>query len=145
MSRSSTIDDLKDDRVPSCLYWSENDVADWIEQLGFPCYRNCFLTNMVNGRKLIKVDASALPRLGITDFDHIKLIAKSIREMLNIEDPDWSRSISRAPRNELGMYIECKSATGEKMDNMTFKQFTLKHEGVIWQPPLANMCLCLPH
>jgi len=36
---SSAVDDLKDGRVPSCLYWTTEQVADWIEELGFPYYR----------------------------------------------------------------------------------------------------------
>ena len=34
-----TVTDLKDERVPPCLYWSIEQVADWVEQLGFPHYR----------------------------------------------------------------------------------------------------------
>lgn len=36
---ASAVDDLKDERVPPCLYWSVDQVADWIEELGFPYYR----------------------------------------------------------------------------------------------------------
>ena len=36
---AATIEDLKDERVPSCLTWSYEEVADWIEELGFPYYR----------------------------------------------------------------------------------------------------------
>lgn len=34
----SAIEDLKDDNVPPCLYWSVEKVAEWIEKLGFPNY-----------------------------------------------------------------------------------------------------------
>ena len=36
---ASAVEDLKDERVPPSLYWSVNQVADWIEELGFPYYR----------------------------------------------------------------------------------------------------------
>ena len=36
---SSTVEDLKDERVPPCLYWTVDQVADWVENLGFPYYR----------------------------------------------------------------------------------------------------------
>ena len=36
---ASAIDDLKDERVPPSLYWTVDQVADWIEELGFPDYR----------------------------------------------------------------------------------------------------------
>ncbi|XP_064625793.1 sterile alpha motif domain-containing protein 15-like [Lineus longissimus] len=142
---SAKIKDIRDERVPECLHWSCEDVANWVEELGFPYYRDCFLTNLVNGRKLIQVDASALPRLGITDFEHIKVISKGIRDLLYIEEPDWSRRIGLPPRENIGMYLETKSRTGERSDDMTFTSYLLKHEGVIWQPPLANHCLILPH
>ena len=34
-----TITDLKDPRVPSCLAWTVQQVADWMEEIGFPDYR----------------------------------------------------------------------------------------------------------
>ena len=39
---ASAVDDLKDERVPPCLYWTVEQVADWIEELGFPYYRVIF-------------------------------------------------------------------------------------------------------
>lgn len=35
----SAIEDLKDDKVPPCLYWSVEKVEEWIEKLGFPNYK----------------------------------------------------------------------------------------------------------
>lgn len=35
----SAVEDLKDERVPPCLYWNVEQVADWIEDIGFPDYR----------------------------------------------------------------------------------------------------------
>jgi len=37
----------------------------------------CLLTNLIDGRKLIHVEAKALPNIGITDFEHIKVRLKS--------------------------------------------------------------------
>ena len=34
-----TMSDLKDPRVPSCLAWTVQQVADWMEGIGFPDYR----------------------------------------------------------------------------------------------------------
>lgn len=42
----------------------------------FDCLQACFKDNLINGRKLITVDASSLPRMGITDFEHIKVCTK---------------------------------------------------------------------
>lgn len=94
------------DGTPTCLGWKIEDVADWVEFLGFPQYRvrqklqssaqnvsvnhirnwscfidcpqACFRENLINGRKLITVDASSLPRMGVTDFEHIKVCVQSI-------------------------------------------------------------------
>lgn len=33
----------------------------------------CILTNLINGRKLSCLHASAFPKIGITDFEHIKV------------------------------------------------------------------------
>ena len=35
----SAVEDLKDERVPQCLYWNVDQVANWIEDLGFPYYK----------------------------------------------------------------------------------------------------------
>lgn len=140
----SAIEDLKDEAVPRVLYWTVENVADWIEELGFPDYRSCITENRINGRKLIRIDASALPKIGITDFEHIKIVAKSIRDLLTIEEPDWTRSISLPPRSDIGMYLEMKSANGKTLDGITFKQFNLNYVDSKWRPPLSNHCLILP-
>ena len=38
MSEEAQREDLKDPRVPSCLYWTVDMVADWIIWLGLPQY-----------------------------------------------------------------------------------------------------------
>ncbi|XP_076463023.1 sterile alpha motif domain-containing protein 15-like [Babylonia areolata] len=142
---TTIVEDLKDSRVPSPMYWSVDQVAEWIEELGFPHYKSCFTTNMIDGRKLIRIEASAMPRIGITDFEHIKIITKSIRDLLTIEEPDWTRSISLPPRSDLGMYLEQKSARGKQIDTTTLVQFEERYPSPKWRPPLANHCLILPH
>ena len=32
-------EDLKDARVPNCIFWTKDDVSNWIEELGFPDYK----------------------------------------------------------------------------------------------------------
>ncbi|XP_071962959.1 sterile alpha motif domain-containing protein 15-like [Antedon mediterranea] len=108
---------------PICLTWGYEDVSSWIETLGFPQYAACFETNMINGRKLILMDASNLPKIGITDFEHIKFIAKNIRDTLGIERPYWNRSISLRPREPMGMYLERKEITGPKANNLTYAKY----------------------
>merc|ERR1712244_196226 len=99
-TQATIVEDLKDPRVPSALYWTTEHVADWVEELGFPQYRACILTNLVNGRKLCCLHASAFPHIGITDFEHIKIIAKNIRDLIYLEEPFWDRSISDPPKKQ---------------------------------------------
>ncbi|XP_019662648.1 sterile alpha motif domain-containing protein 15 isoform X2 [Ailuropoda melanoleuca] len=54
------------------LKWSPEKVAEWISELGFPQYKECFTTNFICGRKLIHVNCSNLPQMGITDFEDMK-------------------------------------------------------------------------
>jgi len=49
------------DKMPITFYWSTENVARWVDQLGYPQYKNCFLDNHIDGRKLILIDASKLP------------------------------------------------------------------------------------
>ena len=39
LTNESTITDLKDPRVPLCLAWNVQQVADWMEEIGLPDYR----------------------------------------------------------------------------------------------------------
>lgn len=41
---SSAIEDLKDNRVPPCLYWSNDQVCEWIVELDLPQYKVRFIT-----------------------------------------------------------------------------------------------------
>ncbi|XP_045159892.1 sterile alpha motif domain-containing protein 15-like [Mercenaria mercenaria] len=141
----SAVEDLKDERVPQCLYWNVDQVADWIEDLGFPYYRSCITENLINGRKLIYLGASNLPNIGITDFEHIKIVAKSVRDLLTLEEPNWNRSISLPPRSDIGMFLEKKAGSGKEMDAVTYDKYLLDFKDPKWRPPLSNHCLILPH
>ncbi|EDV22654.1 Sterile alpha motif domain-containing protein 15 [Trichoplax sp. H2] len=106
--------------IPSCINWQAEAVADFIENIGFKQYRKTFLQNEIKGRNLIAVDASTLPKMGITDFDHIKIITKNIRELLKIEKPNSKRSIALPPRGTIATFLERKSRTGKTYDNLKF-------------------------
>ncbi|XP_039254401.2 sterile alpha motif domain-containing protein 15-like [Styela clava] len=108
--------------VPTSIHWTIEDVTNWIEEIGFPQYRECFRTNLVNGRKLILADASHLPQLGVTNFEHIKFISASVRDLLGLEAPYWNRSVSLPPRTPMGMFLERKSRTGEYIDGLLYSQ-----------------------
>ncbi|XP_029422855.1 sterile alpha motif domain-containing protein 15 isoform X2 [Nannospalax galili] len=90
------------------LKWSPEKVAEWISQLGFPQYKECFIANFINGQKLIHVNCSNLPQMGITDFEDMKTISRHTRELLSIEEPSFSRSIRLPHRDNIGLFLEQK-------------------------------------
>ncbi|KAM5243826.1 sterile alpha motif domain-containing protein 15 isoform 1-T1 [Hipposideros larvatus] len=105
------------------LKWSPEKVAEWISELGFPQYKECFTTNFISGRKLIHVNCSNLPQMGITDFEDMKVISRHTRELLGIEEPLFRRSISLPYRDNIGLFLEQKGHTGIKSDSLTLSEF----------------------
>uniref|UniRef100_G3SE72 Sterile alpha motif domain containing 15 n=2 Tax=Gorilla gorilla gorilla TaxID=9595 RepID=G3SE72_GORGO len=105
------------------LNWDPEEVAEWISQLGFPQYKECFITNFISGRKLIHVNCSNLPQMGITNFEDMKAISRHTRELLEIEEPLFKRSISLPYRDIIGLYLEQKGHTGIKYDSLTLSEF----------------------
>nr|XP_025046348.1 sterile alpha motif domain-containing protein 15 isoform X2 [Pelodiscus sinensis] len=83
--------------VPACLAWSALEVAEWVRQLGFPQYEECFTTNGITGRKLIHVNCSNLPQMGITDFDHMKVDFSNKRRCLGFLQADVVKCSQTAP------------------------------------------------
>ncbi|XP_044292232.1 sterile alpha motif domain-containing protein 15 isoform X1 [Varanus komodoensis] len=108
---------------PSFLSWTPEEVAEWIEVLGFPQYKECFTTNFISGRKLIHVNCSNLPQIGITDFEHMKEVSQHVRDLLEIEEAPFVRSISLPHRDNTGLFLEQKSKTGPRSDALTYSQF----------------------
>ncbi|KAL4664982.1 hypothetical protein H8957_012590 [Semnopithecus entellus] len=105
------------------LNWDLEKVAEWISQLGFPQYKECFITNFISGRKLIHINCSNLPQMGITNFEDMKAISRHTRELLEIEEPLFKRSISLPCRDIIGLYLERKGHTGIKSDSLTLSEF----------------------
>ncbi|KAF4788585.1 sterile alpha motif domain containing 15 [Turdus rufiventris] len=113
---------------PVCpfLTWSAEEVAEWVAQLGFPQYEECFRANGITGRRLIQANCSNLPAMGVTDFGHMQEISRHVRELLGIEEPLFSRSIALPYRDNMGLFLERKAPTGKKADALTFSQFVQK-------------------
>ncbi|GFN97142.1 sterile alpha motif domain-containing protein 15 [Plakobranchus ocellatus] len=68
--------------IPACFYWTMDEVADWVESIGYGKYKENFRSHFINGRKLLTVDACVLPRMGITHFGDILDLAGRIRNLL---------------------------------------------------------------
>ena len=92
--------------------WTNHDVVEWIKDLGFPEYQNTFKVNLINGRTLLLIDASALVKMNVKNFDHIRIITEGIRLMYNIELEKFSRSISLPHKEPNTLYKFYKIPTG---------------------------------
>merc|ERR1712037_1016209 len=55
--------------LPEYARWTKEEVADFVEKIGFPEYRPCFEDNNVSGRQLAYISASTLPKIGIHKFE----------------------------------------------------------------------------
>mmetsp|Transcript_40978 Transcript_40978/g.49730 ORF Transcript_40978/g.49730 Transcript_40978/m.49730 type:complete len:316 (-) Transcript_40978:314-1261(-) len=61
--------------------WGMKEVGDWITEIGFPQYRTCFEANSFHGPKLLRLTMDVLPRMNITNFDHMKEIMRALRRL----------------------------------------------------------------
>jgi len=109
--------------LPKCLNWSTEDVMQWISDLGFPHYRNCLKENFINGRKLIFLNASNLPKMGIHNFEDILTITSSVRTLLQMDQPRWDVSIADERVKPQTRFIEQKSRNGKKIEGFTVQMF----------------------
>ncbi|KAK3093875.1 hypothetical protein FSP39_021314, partial [Pinctada imbricata] len=87
---------------------------------------SCFERNFITGRKLIAIDASALPAMGIHDFNHIKELSRLIRELLDIPFHPTNRSLRM--RDPKIAYLEMKRRTGIEMDSTTYNTFLFENK-----------------
>merc|ERR1712071_702446 len=91
---------------PEAVHWSYNDVINWIKDLGYPQYAECFSSNFIDGKRLILMNGSTLPNIGIQDYEHIKAISHDIKaNILKIESDQWNRSISVESITQSYVYI----------------------------------------
>lgn len=108
---------------PECLKWSTDDVVTWIKNLNLPQYARCLAENFIDGRKLILVDANNLTKMGVHNFEHIKIITQTVRELLDVEKPFWNVSIADHQVKPSTAYLEQKSRTGAKINALTTEEF----------------------
>lgn len=50
-------------------------------------------------------------------------ISHHVRQLLDIEEPPFSRSIALPYRDNMGLFLEQKSRTGKKSDALTYSKF----------------------
>ena len=95
-------------------------MGEWVASLGYEQYTPCFVDNNISGRRLILIDASTLPSIGVQDFQHILALSKRIRDLLGVETPNWRRSVCLPLRSEMGTFLEQKSRSGINSDRLSF-------------------------
>ena len=116
-------------QTPLCLNWSCEEVGRWIADLGYGDYSPCFVHNSINGRRLILIDASTLPSIGVRDFKHVLDLSERIRGLLGVETPNWRRSLSLPPRSEIGTFLAQKSRSGIHSDKLSFCHSSQSNNG----------------
>ncbi|KAF7418751.1 hypothetical protein HZH68_001404 [Vespula germanica] len=99
--------------LPPCWYWNTNDVINWLQNtICLPQYTECFVKNFIDGKRLLLIDASRCIKIGIQNFQHIKLIMDGIRKLYNVEQEEYNRSISLPPRYPWTHYLLYKIPGG---------------------------------
>ncbi|XP_037913907.1 uncharacterized protein LOC119653412 [Hermetia illucens] len=111
---ANVVDKMK---IPSEIFWTKRCVQNFISTLGFLTYPNAFVENMVTGRALVIVDAAALVKMNIQDFDDIKTITKAVRELYEIENIQYQRCVALPPRYPLTHWKFYVRLTGPKYQN----------------------------
>ncbi|XP_062492139.1 sterile alpha motif domain-containing protein 15 [Pezoporus occidentalis] len=81
------------------------------------------------GCRRILVNCSNLPAIGVKDFSHMQEISRHVQELLGTEEPAFSRSIALPYRDNMGLFLERKSSSGNQADALTFSQF-IKEAGL---------------
>ncbi|EDV33261.1 uncharacterized protein Dana_GF23547, isoform A [Drosophila ananassae] len=104
--------------LPSVFEWDDMDIRRWINSYGYPQYMNTFRVNMITGRKLLLLDATALCAMNITDFDHIRHIAYGIRMLFHFTLTKFSSSISLPDEKPNELYLLFHTQTGVNYDEV---------------------------
>ncbi|XP_013069786.1 uncharacterized protein LOC106057220 [Biomphalaria glabrata] len=113
--------------IPACFYWTIDEVADWVESIGYSKYKENFRSHFINGRKLLTVDACVLPKMGITHFGDILAICKHVRELLRIK-----RNIrSFNPYQLRRSYVSLAHLSGKYHPHLTYRQHAEMSEKIV--------------
>ncbi|XP_049857448.1 sterile alpha motif domain-containing protein 15-like [Schistocerca gregaria] len=124
--------------LPPPWNWTPDEVSNWVgSELQFPQYKECFTKNRINGRTLLLVDASALPKMNITDFTHIKVITEAIRKLYGVEAEYFKRSISLPLRFPETCFLLHHLHSGPAYSDMTRLEF-FRLVGIV-EPPYKIM------
>ncbi|XP_037069711.1 cell surface glycoprotein 1-like [Pollicipes pollicipes] len=135
-SETPTVDDLvamdvPDVRLPRCLGWGPCEIRGWLGRLGLSQYVDALLNNNICGRRLCLLTASNLPRMGITDWEHIRTITGSVRELLSVDDYVlYEQTYERPPPGRMtrALYLQCAWPSGQPPpSSQRYGQFLRRH------------------
>uniref|UniRef100_A0A1B0BLW7 SAM domain-containing protein n=1 Tax=Glossina palpalis gambiensis TaxID=67801 RepID=A0A1B0BLW7_9MUSC len=98
--------------------WNIEHICRWLRQLGYRQYQNTFRENLINGRTLLLLDASALSAMNIRDFTHTLDIAYRIRMLFFYEMTTFGRSISLPSEFLFELYKLFRTKTGKKYEDV---------------------------
>ncbi|XP_030383213.1 uncharacterized protein LOC115630701 [Scaptodrosophila lebanonensis] len=124
--------------LPSVFEWDDMDIRRWIKRYGYPQYMNTFRVNMIWGRKLLLLDASALSAMNIKDFDHIRHISYGIRSLFHFELSKFSRSLSLPDEKPNELYLLFHTQTGVNYDEVRRSDLYRRMQ-ILRERPL-NLC-----
>ncbi|XP_013110489.2 uncharacterized protein LOC106089227 [Stomoxys calcitrans] len=102
--------------LPSVFEWNTKDICKWLREYGYRQYQNTFRENLINGRTLLLLDASALSAMNIKNFDHIKHLTNGIRSLFYFEMTKFARKISLHPEFHNELYKLLRIRTGPKYE-----------------------------
>uniref|UniRef100_A0A1B0A234 Mitochondrial import receptor subunit TOM22 homolog n=1 Tax=Glossina pallidipes TaxID=7398 RepID=A0A1B0A234_GLOPL len=113
------------DGIPmvSVYEWTIEDICRWLRNLGYRQYQNTFRDNLINGRTLLLLDASALSAINIKDFNHLRDIAGKIRGLFIYEMTKFGHRISLPPEYLLELYKLFRVRNGVKYDRVRAVDF----------------------
>ncbi|TMW52322.1 hypothetical protein DOY81_002579 [Sarcophaga bullata] len=96
--------------------WTIEDICKWLRDIGFRQYQNTFRVNLIDGHKLLILDASALSAMNIKDFEHIKRLTYGIRSLFYFEMTKFGRSLTLYPEFLYELYKLFRIKTGTKYE-----------------------------
>ena len=132
-----TVDDLiamdvPDVRIPRCVNtWGACEIRGWLRGLGLEQYVEALLNNGICGRRLCLLTASNLPRMGVTDWRHIRAITASVRSLLSVDEyVPYERRFDRPPPGPMtrALYLQSARPTGTPPPSSSrYREFLRRH------------------
>lgn len=84
--------------------WQIKEVGEFVENAGLKQYKGAFTGNMIDGKRLMKLNMNQLPQMGIQRYDHMKKLWSKIKRVQDaclkyeeeMNDPELKMQLSAA-------------------------------------------------